>query len=177
MIFVCFCFVWCVWLFDLHVCLPTTCMLGDHRDQKRASGFLELELVVIAMWVLGIEPRSSGRTASHLFSSSLRINFQRLEVKPYWLLNAPLPSVDPLVWRRLFSSSNLFFAWKKKQKRKEIKSEKFLLSPFPFFLLSILLNPKESPSVCQLANIPGAGCCFISHLHAKLDLYVWEHLH
>lgn len=44
----------------------STCMLMYHEEQKRVTDLLELELqtVVSAMWVLEIEPRSSGRATS-----------------------------------------------------------------------------------------------------------------
>jgi hypothetical protein len=63
-------FILYVGMFCLHKCLGTTCVSGTHRGQQRLLDppppEMELQIVVSTMWLLGIEPRSSGRAASAL---------------------------------------------------------------------------------------------------------------
>lgn len=56
----------CMWTFCLHVCLCTTCMYGAHRDQKRVSDTLKLELHTVVDHHEGIESGSPRRAASAL---------------------------------------------------------------------------------------------------------------
>ena len=55
----------CMWMFCLHVYVYTMYVPYALRNQKRVLDPLELELQAF-MWVLGIEPGSSGRTARAL---------------------------------------------------------------------------------------------------------------
>lgn len=50
----------------LHMCLGTIYMAGPCGYQKRVLDPLGLELPVVAMWVLGIEPGFSGKAVSVL---------------------------------------------------------------------------------------------------------------
>lgn len=50
-----FYFILCIWVFSLHICLCSICVLGVHRGQKTASNPLWLELLD------GCEPPGSAR--------------------------------------------------------------------------------------------------------------------
>lgn len=45
-----FIFTFCVWLFYLHVCLQTTCMISANGDQRSASVPLGWELGMVESW-------------------------------------------------------------------------------------------------------------------------------
>jgi hypothetical protein len=47
----------------MHVCLCTTCLPGSYGGQKRVSDNFHPP----SMWVLGIEPRSSGKEPVFVF--------------------------------------------------------------------------------------------------------------
>lgn len=51
-------------MFCLHVCL-TNCMVGTHGEQLTTLE-LELRTVFKALWILEINPQSSGSTLNHL---------------------------------------------------------------------------------------------------------------
>jgi hypothetical protein len=78
-------------VFSLHVCvyLCTMCILGALRDQKRASDSLELELLIVlwaTMWILGVEPWSSGEAEPVLFFFCCLFGFLRQGFSVYpWL--------------------------------------------------------------------------------------------
>lgn len=50
----------CVWMFYLHLCIRSTCVLGVHRSQKRASDLLELEL-----WMVAINQVDAGKISKY----------------------------------------------------------------------------------------------------------------
>lgn len=61
-----------------------------------------------------------------------------------------LPSVDPFIWRRLLSSSNLFFMWENQKRKREKKAnQKHSFFPALFSLFNTLLNPKQDPNLHQ----------------------------
>lgn len=50
-------FIWCVWVFWLHVCMYTTCVPSSHGGQKRASGTIELDFQIeldSQLWVSNV---------------------------------------------------------------------------------------------------------------------------
>lgn len=66
------------------VCVPA-CLHVYHRGQKRVLDPLELELRVLAnwlMWVLGTEPRSSVRAASALNISQSHVLGTEILLRP-----------------------------------------------------------------------------------------------